>query len=78
MTSGDDPNGWAAQGIEASQSNGRPERSCVAHPVRQITPEYEQEIWRFVNRFGPANCWTGDSGTAARYLFDLLIDRAGS
>lgn len=37
-----------------------------------MTHEEIVEAWRFVNKYGPANCWTGQMGTAARIIGRLL------
>jgi hypothetical protein len=34
--------------------------------------ELRTEIEQWMRRHGPANCWTADTGTAAKYLFWLL------
>ena len=76
MTSGDDPQDWAAQGIEQCDS-GRPQRSHVAHIYGDLTPEEEQEAWRLVNLYGPANCWTGNVGRLATFLHRFLMRKMG-
>jgi hypothetical protein len=33
-----------------------------------VTHDEIQRAWTLVNKYGPANCWTGDSGTLAAAL----------
>lgn len=37
-----------------------------------MTPERFIEIEQHARRFGPANCWTGTSGTLAAMIIELL------
>jgi len=37
-----------------------------------MTPERLIEIEQHARLYGPANCWTGTSGTLARMIFELL------
>lgn len=39
---------------------------------RPLTKADIEEIERFVNKWGPSNCWTGVSGKACWYLRMLL------
>lgn len=41
-----------------------------------ISPDRLTEIRQAAMRYGPANCWTGDTGTLAAMILDLLKDRA--
>lgn len=44
-------------------------------PHRFITQERIDEMFEATNRIGPANCWTGTSGTLAAMVRELLRDR---
>jgi hypothetical protein len=37
-----------------------------------VTPERMIEIEQHARRFGPANCWTGTSGTLSAMIIELL------
>ena len=39
-----------------------------------MTDERQLEIEQAMMRFGPANCWTGTTGTLATMIFELLTE----
>ena len=40
-----------------------------------LLPERIQEITYARNTYGPANCWTGTTGTLATFIDELLRER---
>lgn len=41
-----------------------------------ISPDRLTEMRQAAMKYGPANCWTGDTGTLAAMILELLKDRA--
>lgn len=40
-----------------------------------ITPEEIDRVRHWVRKYGPANCWTGESGSVAAVVLKLLQER---
>jgi len=45
------------------------------HDQEPITQGRLNGILHWMHLYGPPNCWTGTSGTAATMIRELLIDR---
>ena len=43
--------------------------------LEPLPPERLAEIFAWTARYGPASCWTGTLGTAARMMRELLRER---
>lgn len=42
---------------------------------KSLTPDRLISFFAWTVKYGPANCWTGDSGTAAVIIRELLTER---
>ena len=50
----------------------------IARAAREpIDDERIQQMFSWTAIYGPANCWSGDTGTAATMIRELLRERAG-
>jgi hypothetical protein len=43
--------------------------------VPEITPEEIERVRQWVRTYGPANCWTGTTGSVAAVVLKMLQER---